>query len=164
MRHSSSIAAAIIIAVAVLANAGARAADSGPTIVVPGRPDVPVIINGVDVRWGVVEGDWGLYKPAIIDPRIIYAPLQPPPRPEDPGYYPAFGHKPGYGRHEVEPPANRRLPPPAQSYHRFWGSASDPLPASIDPPVPVPMLVMPQITPGRRHFGHTPPYTPPNQP
>ena len=37
-------------------------ADGGFEIVIPGRPGVPVIINGVDASYAVVEGDWGLEK------------------------------------------------------------------------------------------------------
>lgn len=33
-------------------------ADNGP-VFVPGRLGVPIIINGVDVSYAVVEGDWG---------------------------------------------------------------------------------------------------------
>ena len=33
-------------------------------------------------------------------------------------YYPSAGRMPGYGRLEIEPPANRRLPQPAESYHQ----------------------------------------------
>src|SRR5258707_11614880 len=100
----------------VLASAPARAADSGPVIVLPGRHGLPVIINGVDVTGAVLEGDWGLYSPHMVGPTVVIP---------DPwrsyrgtsyrggyvqGYYPAFGHEPGYGRHEIEPPPDRRLP------------------------------------------------------
>src|SRR5262245_25203777 len=45
--------------------------------------------------------------------------------PEDSGryYYPFLGQRPGYGRFEVEPPPNRRLPRPAPSYYREWGTS-----------------------------------------
>jgi hypothetical protein len=43
-----------------------------------------------------------------------------------PGYFPSEGRKPGYGRHEIEPPRDRVLPPRAPSYHRSWSSDSDP--------------------------------------
>ena len=45
-----------------LAAAPARA-DSGPVIVIPSRPGVPVVINGRDASYAVVEGDWGLARP-----------------------------------------------------------------------------------------------------
>jgi hypothetical protein len=37
-------------------------------------------------------------------------------------YYPAFGSAPGYGRHEIETPAEQRLAP---SFHRSWTSRSN---------------------------------------
>jgi hypothetical protein len=146
--------------------AAALAADSGPVIVVPGRHGLPVLINGVDVTGAVIEGDWGLYSPHMVDPRIIPAPVFVPPpiyyrarevrgRYLDDGYFPASGHEPGYGRHEIEPPADRRLPPPAPSFHRSWSSHSDPVPASIDPPSQ-PLFVAPQIYPSARRDGGGP--------
>jgi hypothetical protein len=141
----------------VLGNAAASAADSGPVIVLPGRHGLPVIINGIDVTGAVLEGDWGLYSPHMVGPTVVPRWL-PAPRYRgtyyqggyvQDGYYPAFGHEPGYGRHEIEPPADRRLPPPAASFHRSWSSRSEPLPASMDPPVQ--LNVSPEITPnGRR--------------
>jgi len=47
-------------------------ADHAPAIVVPGRPDVPVIINGRDARGAIVIGDWGLYRPGAVAPTVIY--------------------------------------------------------------------------------------------
>jgi hypothetical protein len=142
----------------VLGGASALAADSGPVIVLPGRHGLPVLINGVDVTGAVVEGDWGLYSPHMVRPTIIPAPWLIPwrgylspyylSRNGQDGYYPALGREPGYGRHEIEPPADRRLPPPAKSFHRSWSSHSDPLPASLDPPAP--LIVSPEIYPGGR--------------
>jgi len=146
----------LVVGGVMLGGAPMLAADSGPVIVVPGRHGMPVIINGVDVTGAVIEGDWGLYKPHMVDPRIIAHPAWIPGRIYPGGYvqgsyYPAFGHEPGYGRHEIEPPADRRLPPPAQSFHRSWSSQSEPLPADVEPPVqPPPLIVSPQIYPGLR--------------
>ena len=144
----------------VLGEAPALAADSGPVIVIPGRHRLPVIINGVDVTGAVLEGDWGLYSPHMVGPTIIPAPWFPErSHPggyyqggyvEGDGYYPAFGHQPGYGRHEIEPPADRRLPPPAPRYHRSWSTHSDPVPATLDPPAQFPLIVSPQIYTGGR--------------
>src|SRR5215471_2406285 len=59
----------------VLASVGnvTAGADMGPVIVVPGRPGVPVMVNGRDVSGAVIEGDWGLgHSPAgitIMQPR-----------------------------------------------------------------------------------------------
>src|ERR1043166_181830 len=56
---------------------GVALADSGPAIVVPGRPGVPVIVNGIDVSGAVVYGDWGLARPChgeiVIDGPGAYA-------------------------------------------------------------------------------------------
>ena len=50
-------------AVSRLASAPARAEGEGPVIVIPSRPGVPVVINGRDASYAVVEGDWGLSRP-----------------------------------------------------------------------------------------------------
>jgi hypothetical protein len=67
-------------------------------------------------------------------------------RPVDPEpnvghYYPTLGRTPGYGRLEIEPPSNRKLPQPAESYHESWSAQSAP-PASAQPEVP---LYPPQV-------------------
>ena len=121
-------------------------AQQGPVIVIPGRPDVPIFENGVNVTWSVVEGEFGLDRPGQVTPTVIYR--LPPPvittylgaAAYEPGYFPKDGKKPGYGRLEINPPPNRRLPPPAQSYRRSWSSESAPTPAtdfSSYPPVVV---------------------------
>jgi hypothetical protein len=145
----------------VLGGTPALAADSGPVIVLPGRHGLPVTINGIDVTGAVLEGDWGLYSPHMVGPHIIPAPVfvLPPiyriggdrgPY-VDAGYFPASGHEPRYGRHEIEPPADRRLPPPAERFHRSWSSQSAPLPANLDPPAfSQPMIVAPEIYTGAR--------------
>ena len=49
-----------------------------------------------------------------------------------------------------------QVPPPAESYHRFWGSASDPLPATI-PNDPPPVIMAPPYIyegGGRRNHNH----------
>jgi hypothetical protein len=139
----SRVVAAIFGVAGILAAAPAYA-DHEPTYVVPGRADVPVMINGVDAAWGVIEGDWGLYRPGhgavTVIPAPFAAPLLPPAR----RYYPSLGGLPYSGRLEVEPPANRQLPPSAPSYHRSWSSSSDPLPASE--PVQLPPIFMAPIT------------------
>ena len=48
----------------------ARAGSSSPVIVIPGRPGVPIIINGVDASYAVVEGDWGLAKGIHVQPTV----------------------------------------------------------------------------------------------
>ncbi len=110
-------------------------ADHAPNYVVPGRPDVPVIINFFDASWGVVEGEWGLYRPGAVAPTVIPAPYVMP-RTQAKPYFPSLGGIPYKGRLEIEPPANRQLPPPAPSYHRSWTSESQNLPATEYAPTP----------------------------
>src|SRR4030081_1796414 len=123
------------IALAILIGTTAAAlADSSPVLVIPGRPGVPVIINGIDASYAVVEGAWGLGKGEQVQPTIYggrYVDLAP----NVGHYYPSAGHLPGYGRLEIQPPANRRLPRPAESYYQSWASQSMPLPAQPEGPV-----------------------------
>jgi hypothetical protein len=131
----------------------AWAGGDAPAIVIPGRAGVPVIIDGRDATHCVVEGDWGLARPGQVPPTIVACPLLAPlPGQEGRYYYPAFGRRPGYGRVEVEPPAERRLPPPAEGYYREWGARSDRIPASVDPPADVQISVEPQVDGRRRRF------------
>jgi hypothetical protein len=60
--------AAVLLAV----SASPALAQRGPYIVIPGRPDVPIFENGVDVSWSVVEGEYGLDRPNIANPVVIY--------------------------------------------------------------------------------------------
>ena len=105
-------------------------AQRAPGIVVPGRPDVPVLMYGVDVSWSVINA---------VNPMVIYRPfamvttVPPPdylPRPLGPEYFPGIGQRPRYGRLEVNPPPNRPLPPPAPTYFRGWSSQSSPGPTT----------------------------------
>jgi hypothetical protein len=123
-----------------------------PTIVIPGRLDVPVVINGVDASWSVVEGDYGLDRPIGMVPTVIYRPFtvvvpgngpygRPPKMPiYGPRYFPSTGERPGYGRLEVVPPPNRPLPPPAESFFQGWGAQSAPGPATVYAPFPAPQI------------------------
>jgi hypothetical protein len=115
-----------------------------PVIVIPGRPGVPVYINGIDASWGVVEGEFGLDRPGVVTPTVVYRPLLAFAPYRVPGYYPKDGRRPGYGRLEVVPPANRVLPPPAPTYYRNWSSESAPSPATEYQPQP-PVIVSPRI-------------------
>src|ERR1700730_18644265 len=54
--------AGLALAILIGTSWTAAVADSGPVIVIPGRPGVPIIINGLDASYAVVEGDWGLGK------------------------------------------------------------------------------------------------------
>jgi hypothetical protein len=140
------------LALALLIGTAAPAwAGDGFDIVIPGRSGVPIIINGVDASYAVVEGDWGLAKGQHVQP-TIYGGRYVDPEPQVGHYYPSLGHVPGYGRFEVEPPANRRLPQPAESYHQSWSAQSSPPPAQSPPQAqpevplyPPPVIVAPQI-------------------
>jgi len=139
-----STALAILIGTTPAAFAG-----SGFDRVVPGRPGVPIIINGVDVSYAVVEGDFGLGKGIRVGP-TIYGGRPVEPVPNVGHYYPTLGQSPGYGRSEIEPPANRKLPQPPESYNRSWSSQSAPLPETTDvPPNPPSIIVAPEIEFGK---------------
>ena len=129
------VTAAIFVAMTSTAFAG-----GGFEIVIPGRPGVPVVISGVDASYAVVEGDWGLGKGTHVEP-IVYGGRYYDPIPRVGHYYPSAGRVPGYGRLEVEPPANRRLPQPAESYHQSWSAQSAPLPAQSNVPVNPPEII-----------------------
>ena len=136
--------AALALAILIGSTAAALASDTGPVIVIPGRPGVPIIINGIDASYAVVEGDWGLGKGVHVQP-TVYGGRIVDPRPNAAHYYPSAGHMPGYGRLEIEPPANRKLPQPAESYHQSWSAQSTP--QAEPPPVPFyppPIIVAPQ--------------------
>jgi hypothetical protein len=145
----AAAALAILIGTTCAAVAGGA---GGFDIVIPGRPGVPVIINGVDASYAVVEGAWGLGKGEQVQ-TTVYGGRYIDPVPNVGHYYPSAGHQPGYGRLEIQPPANRKLPQPAESYHQSWSAQSAPLPAQSDLPFdPPPVIVAPQLDVGPRHF------------
>jgi hypothetical protein len=127
------VVAALLLAV----SASAALAQRGPEIVVPGKPGVPVYINGVDASWSVVVGDFGLDRPNEAAPTVVYQPDLVPVPYRVPAYYPADGRRPGYGRLEIVPPRNRALPPPAPTYRRSWSSESEQGPISDYQPYPI---------------------------
>lgn len=110
-------------------------ADRAPQLVIPGRAGVPIIINGQDVSYAVIEGDWGLSRPGAGPYNVIY-PRPVMPAPSEYGFFPHTGQPPRAGRLEIEPPANRKLPRPAQSFQRVWSVEPEPLvqPVPQDPP------------------------------
>lgn len=159
-----------VLAASVFAAVVARA-DNVAVIVVPGKRGVPVIINGRDASWSVVDGDFGLYRPGHVYPTIV--PLRPyasfpwrrasvarhpvhrrfvhrrvvhwrgAARPH--GYFPSTGIRPRVGRRESSS-ANSGPPRPAQDFFRSWSNGEGPpVPADLDPPAPV--NVMPLIQP-----------------
>jgi hypothetical protein len=129
----------VILALFIATNSAAFAG-GGFEIVIPGRPGVPVIINGVDASYAVVEGDWGLGKGTHVQP-TVYGGRYVDPVPRVGHYYPSAGRMPGYGRLEIEPPSNRKLPQPAESYHQSWSAQSAPLPAQSNVPVNPPEII-----------------------
>jgi hypothetical protein len=119
----------------VVAGADSAAAQNDPVIVVPGRPGVPVMMNGVDVSGAVIEGETSLNRPDGAYPPTVIMRYWPPEHYRNPGpYFPATGHKPHYGRREVIPPADRQMPARAQRFYRDWSIESAPGPVS--PTVP----------------------------
>jgi hypothetical protein len=147
------IALAILAGLTSTAITSAAWAGGGFDIVVPYRPGIPIIINGVDASYAVVEGETGLGRNEPMQP-TIYGGRPIDPEPNVGHYYPSMGHMPGYGRVEIEPPANRTLPKPAESYHQSWSAQSAPLPAQSNVPVePPPVIYAPQFNgqqPGSR--------------
>ena len=125
----------------------AALASEGFDLVIPGRPGVPILLYGVDISYAVVEGSFGLGKGVQNQPTVFggrYVDLEP----NVGHYYPSMGLRPGYGRLEIEPPANRKLPRPAASYHQSWSAQSATLPAQpAQPEVPLyppPVIVAPR--------------------
>jgi len=135
--RAAAFVAVIVSGLAGLAAAAPARAEGGPVIAIPTRPGVPVVINGRDASYAVVEGDWGLYRPGAVPITVIGdAPLQPNyVYQQRSAYHPKFGHAPPSGRNEVEPPPDHPLPEPAESYYRSWSTSSDAAPpANQSPP------------------------------
>ncbi|MBR0797289.1 hypothetical protein JQ615_18020 [Bradyrhizobium jicamae] len=154
------IALAILAALTSTAMTSTARAGGGFDIVVPYRPGIPIIINGVDASYAVVEGETGLGRNEAMQP-TVYGGRPIDPEPNVGHYYPSMGHTPGYGRVEIEPPANRSLPKPAESYHQSWSAHSAPLPAQSNVPVePPPVIYAPQFN-GQQQPGLLPPPRPP---
>lgn len=136
---------AIGLACGVFGASMAHATDQGPVLVIPGRPGIPVVINGYDASYTIVEGDWGLARPGQVSPVIVSGPLIRPSPYHTGRYFPHVGRQPGYGRREYDPP-DQRGPRPAQSYYREWGVESQPLPATIPPDYPpTPIIAAPEV-------------------
>jgi hypothetical protein len=127
----------VAAAVAASGMPATAAGDNGPVFVIPGNPQVPVFINGIEVSGAVVYGDWGLSRPGA--PQIYIEGGRVLSDQSWRGtYFPRTGRPPRVGRLEIEPPANRRLPPSPPEFHQRWGAASDfEVPATAFPPPPV---------------------------
>jgi hypothetical protein len=146
------VALAFLMTTTSMAFAGGA---GGFDIVIPGRPGVPIIINGIDASYAAVEGEWGLGKGEQVQP-TIYGGRYVDPVPRVGHYYPSAGHMPGYGRFEIEPPAGRRLPQPAEGFQQSWSAQSTPqLEIPANPP---PVIVAPQIGDDWQHQRHRRPH------
>ncbi len=148
-RRVTGFFAVALAGFAALATAPARAEGEGPVIVIPSRPGVPVVINGRDASYAVVEGDWGLSRPGAVPVTVIGgSPILPNPvYTRRNSYHPKYGRAPERGRNEVEPPADRALPDPAESFSRSWSTSSDAdtVPATITDPATFPQNFNPPI-------------------
>jgi hypothetical protein len=143
--------AGFALAILIGTTATVFAAEGGFDIAIPGRPGVPVIINGVDASYAVVEGTFGLGRGPQVQ-TTVYGGRYIDPEPNVGHYYPSAGHQPGYGRLEIQPPANRKLPQPAESYHESWSARSTPQAAQPEMPFyPPPVMVAPQNGDGMPH-------------
>jgi len=149
----------------VVVSASPAFAQRQPVIVIPGKPGVPVLLNGVDVSYAVIEGEFGLSRPIMVNPTVVYRPFALPPvygpdiypgnegtgdGTHHHGYFPSTGRRPGYGRLEILPPPDRPLPPPAPTFYRSWSSQSGSGPVTDYTPYPYPM---PDLYIGTQ-FGH----------
>jgi hypothetical protein len=124
----------VLAGFAVLATAPAHA-DSAPVIVIPSRPGVPIIINGRDASYAVVEGDWGLSRPGAVPVAVIGGAPILPNRVYNRrhSYHPRYGHAPERGRMEVDPQGDRALPDAAESFSRSWSTSPNVLPMNDTP-------------------------------
>src|SRR6266850_2164116 len=110
------VARLFLAALGALIGAAPAHAQTGPVIVIPGKAGVPVTINGVIVDGALVYGDWGLARPGHGE-IVIEGPVGFTSNFDSRGYYPATGHRPRYGRLEVEPAPRPRAD---TSYRRNW--------------------------------------------
>ena len=138
--HRLRLSVAAVLAVSLY---GAAAfAGSGPVIVVPGKPGVPVMIDGVDATGAVVYGDWGLARPGhgevVIEGPVAFAAPW-----DERGYYPATGRVPRLGRLEID---SRKIRPRPTSFRRDWSAASEfRAPVTEYPPFdPPPVILAPR--------------------
>lgn len=144
-------------ALAILLGTTSASFAAGFELVIPMRPGVPIIVNGVDISYAVVEGDFGLGKGVHRQP-TIYGGRYVDSEPYVGHYYPSLGSQPGYGRMEIEPPANRKLPRPAETYHRSWGAQSMMQPAQPEVPMSPPAVILAPRDGGEmRNYASPPP-------
>ena len=146
---------ALALAILMASGCAAFAGDTGPMLVIPSRPGVPIIIDGQDAAYAVVEGDWGLGKGVHVAPTIYPPHWQATYKPEPWHYYPHTGVIPGVGRLEIDTPPRT---PQAESYFRSWSAESQPTPPTVTVPFNPPPII---VAPRDRHHG---PHVDHNQP
>ena len=142
---TNCIAAVLALSLAAIGSARVARADGGPVIVIPSRPGIPIVIQGVDASYAVVEGDWGLSRPGHGVVTVIGGmPVLPNPvYHQRRTYHPRFGYPPQRGRFEIEPPPDRAPPEPAETFSRSWSTLSAPPP--VHPLAPPASEVSPTI-------------------
>src|ERR1700756_3877973 len=105
----------LLLAMTIGMTSAAFASD-GFDIVVPSRPGVPIIVNGIDVSYAVLEGEFGLGKGVNNNQPTIYGGRVAEPEPPVGHYYPSLGSRPGYGRLEIQAPAQPQPAPPSERH------------------------------------------------
>lgn len=123
----------------------------GFALVVPGR--MGMTYNGNDAAYAVVEGEFGLNRPGQNPHTVIYPGAYVPP-PSEYGFFPHTGQPPRAGRLEIEPPANRKLPPQAKSFHQVWTVESERQQEVAPPSYPPAVIVAPDYDRRERRRRH----------
>ena len=138
----AGVALAVLIAMTSTAFAGGA---GGFDIVIPGRPGVPIIINGVDASYAVVEGEWGLGKGVQVQP-TVYGGRYVDPVPNVGHYYPSLGQR----RATAGSKSSRRPIAGCRSRRRAISSHGrrSRTPQLEIPANPPPVIVAPQINDG----------------
>jgi hypothetical protein len=132
--RSTDLLALLVAGLCALAAALPAHAQTGPVIAIPTRPGIPIVINGWDASYAIVEGDWGLARPSIGIAVIGGGPVLPNPVYEPRRHYhPRYGRPPARGRFEVEPAFDQPLPEPAAPFRRSWSTSSQPQPVYGEP-------------------------------
>ena len=128
MRRCSAVVLLVGAGLLAIFASGRSHADHQPSLAVPGRLAAPILVEGHDAIWGVVEGDWGLYRPGHVG-RTVY-PYGVALYPSDPRFYfPSTGKRPRAGRHEVRVRSKPRAP--AQTFYRSWSTDAAAYPPAV---------------------------------
>jgi hypothetical protein len=140
MIASMLLRAIVLVLVTSAVQAPLAKADNAPAFVLPDRFGRPAIVDGVDVTYAVIEGDWGLYRPG--HGRVVVYDAAPALYPRSQGYFPAMGHRPTRGRLEIEPRRAGAQIRPAEPYFRAWSTQSGSAPASMAPTGDPPQVIV----------------------